>query len=123
MKTRLLASAITAAGIVAVACASDPKVAQPSSENGAGLHLPSPGIGLPRGKDVSVVRYVIAGKTYYYVRSPCCDLVNRLYDEQGRYVCGPDGGFTGGGDGKCQGIRLDPAAGVVVPNPFATPDK
>jgi hypothetical protein len=120
-RTGLAAFAIAAASVVAVACATDSKVARPASETAPGLQLPSPGFSLPRDRNVPVIRYIIEGRTYYYVRSPCCDLVNRLYDEQGRYVCAPDGGFAGRGDGKCQGIRLDPSAGVAVPNPFAKP--
>jgi hypothetical protein len=68
-----------------------------------------------------IVRYAIDGQTYYYVRSPCCDMGNRLYDAQGNYVCAPDGGFAGRGDGKCGNLRLDRSEGVVVPNPFYKP--
>jgi len=39
--------------------------------------------------------------TYYYVAMGCCDMFNPLYDIECEYVCAPDGGFTGTGDGTC----------------------
>lgn len=65
-----------------------------------------------------VVRYAIAGATYYYVESPCCDLYNPVYDARGKFVCAPDGGFTGRGDGRCPADVRRPAEGEAVPNPF-----
>ena len=41
------------------------------------------------------------GKTAYLVIPPCCDMLHRLYDENGAYLCAPTGGLGGGGDGKC----------------------
>lgn len=70
----------------------------------------------------TVVRYLSEGKPYYYVRSPCCDLHNHLYDSDGNYLCAPEGGFTGRGDGKCpSGLHLKHSEGVVVFNPFYKP--
>ncbi len=37
----------------------------------------------------------------YYLPPRCCDIFSVLYDEQGEVICAPDGGFTGGGDGRC----------------------
>lgn len=48
-----------------------------------------------------VYEYEYKGKTVYYFTSDCCDQFNVVYDEQCNYVCAPDGGFTGKGDGKC----------------------
>jgi len=41
------------------------------------------------------------GKTVYYYPPVCCDQMSELYDEAGNYLCAPDGGMTGDGDGKC----------------------
>ncbi len=58
------------------------------------------------GKDImatpiSVSRWEVDGKTYYYLQSACCDQFNELVDEDCNYICAPDGGFTGAGDGNC----------------------
>ncbi|MCX8478606.1 MAG: hypothetical protein ORN56_02310 [Chitinophagales bacterium] len=37
----------------------------------------------------------------YYIPADCCDQLNPLYDEFGKKICAPDGGFTGKGDGRC----------------------
>ena len=50
----------------------------------------------------SVSRYRYKGNVVYYVPPRfCCDLMSRLYDAEGRVLCHPNGGFAGGGDGKC----------------------
>jgi len=41
------------------------------------------------------------GKKVYYLPPRCCDIPSSLYDENGNFVCSPDGGKTGNGDGKC----------------------
>jgi hypothetical protein len=50
---------------------------------------------------LSVWSYEYNGQVVYYVPSHCCDIPSAVFDAQGTYVCAPDGGFTGGGDGKC----------------------
>lgn len=40
-------------------------------------------------------------KIVYYLPPRCCDISSVLYDENGNYLCSPDGGITAGGDGKC----------------------
>jgi len=47
------------------------------------------------------------GKKVYYTISPCCDQLNPIYDEDGKYICSPDGGFNGTGDGKCPDIPAE----------------
>ena len=61
-----------------------------------------------RAEPVTIRKYVIGGRSYYYVPAPCCDRFNRLYTADGVYLCAPDGGATGGGDAqqKCPHIRL-----------------
>jgi hypothetical protein len=49
----------------------------------------------------SIWRFQYQGRTVYYVPPSCCDVPSSLYDTDGRLVCGPDGGLTGDGDGKC----------------------
>jgi len=41
------------------------------------------------------------GRRVYLLRAPCCDIFDRLYDEEGRHICAPSGGFLGQGDGNC----------------------
>lgn len=48
-----------------------------------------------------VWKWQVGDKTYYYFNAPCCDQYSRLVDESCNFVCAPDGGFTGKGDGKC----------------------
>lgn len=49
----------------------------------------------------AIWKYRYEGRTVYYVPPSCCDVPSRLYDADGKVICGPDGGFTGKGDGKC----------------------
>jgi hypothetical protein len=65
-----------------------------------------------------VLRHLIDGRVYYYAVSPCCDIYNPLYDELGKYVCAPDGGFSGRGDERCPPTIRIASGGVSVPNPF-----
>jgi len=48
-----------------------------------------------------VWKWIINGKTYYYITSDCCDQYNYLYGEDCDIVCAPDGGLSGNGDGNC----------------------
>ena len=68
----------------------------------------------------TMARFEINGTVYYQAIAPCCDKFNPLYDERGRYVCAPTGGYTGRGDGQCPDLReaLGKVNGVVVKNPF-----
>ena len=50
---------------------------------------------------LSIWRYVYEGQIVYYVPPRCCDIESTLYDSEGNVLCHPDGGFTGGGDGRC----------------------
>jgi hypothetical protein len=44
---------------------------------------------------------ITSGEKYYYVPPYCCDMYSALYDSECNLICAPDGGFTGGGDGRC----------------------
>lgn len=107
------------------ACATPPKpepaAAQPVVVAASPLSVLGPRRNLS-GLNGTVVRYLIDGKAYYYVRSPCCDLHNHLYDSAGDYLCAPDGGFTGRGDGRCPAhVRIRQSEGTAMPNPFFRP--
>ena len=52
-----------------------------------------------------IVRYTWHAQTVYYVPPRCCDVPGALYDAQGSRLCEPDGGFVGGGDGRCPDFR------------------
>jgi hypothetical protein len=49
----------------------------------------------------SIWQYEFQGKTVYYIPPQCCDMYGYLYDAEGTYICAPDGGFDGKGDGQC----------------------
>jgi hypothetical protein len=68
----------------------------------------------------AVIRHFIAGRVYYYAGSGCCDQLNAVYDAEGEYVCAPDGGFTGRGDGRCPAdfVGIEWSRGISVANPF-----
>ena len=53
----------------------------------------------------SIVRYTWHAQTVFYVPPRCCDVPGELYDAQGARLCEPEGGFVGGGDGKCPDFR------------------
>ena len=52
------------------------------------------------GSPESITRYRYNGQTVYYMKSPCCDKYNIVYDSVCNILGYPDGGFTGRGDGK-----------------------
>ncbi|RYF78310.1 MAG: hypothetical protein EOO39_01805 [Cytophagaceae bacterium] len=52
----------------------------------------------PRG---SVTQYTYKGRAVYYIPSDCCDGFNSLRDADCNTICAPDGGLSGGGDGRC----------------------
>lgn len=50
---------------------------------------------------LKIYSYTFEGETVYYIPSRCCDIPSQLYNEDCEFICAPDGGFTGGGDGQC----------------------
>ena len=48
----------------------------------------------------SIWRYNYYNQIVYYVPPQCCDQYSTLYNENGTVLGAPDGGITGGGDGK-----------------------
>ena len=55
----------------------------------------------------SIWHYEFAGKTVYYVPPQCCDMFGMLYDADGTYLCAPDGGIDGRGDGRCPNFHAE----------------
>ena len=54
------------------------------------------------------------GAVFYHFTSQCCDQFNYLYDVTGSMICAPDGGFSGGGDGKCPDFTGTRTGGAVI---------
>jgi hypothetical protein len=52
------------------------------------------------GAPQAVTRYHYNGKTVYYMKAPCCDKFNIVFDSACNILGYPDGGYTGRGDGK-----------------------
>ena len=48
-----------------------------------------------------IARYEFGGQVVFYVAPRCCDMYSTLYDANGTVLCAPDGGLSGGGDGRC----------------------
>jgi hypothetical protein len=55
----------------------------------------------PSNPPTKVWKYQYNGETVYYFPAKCCDISSELYNEKCQLICRPDGGITGGGDGKC----------------------
>jgi len=51
---------------------------------------------------------------YYYIPPKCCDQFSALFDHTGQFVCSPDGGFAGVGDGQCPTFVQKLGAGTVL---------
>jgi hypothetical protein len=49
----------------------------------------------------AIWQYRYGERTVYYLPPSCCDVPSALFDADGELICGPDGGFTGKGDGRC----------------------
>ena len=46
-------------------------------------------------------KYRFDGETVYYIPPRPYDIPSMLFNSEGNVICSPDGGLTGGGDGKC----------------------
>jgi hypothetical protein len=55
-----------------------------------------------QGERVSFWRCTYQGQTVYFEPvTRCCDLFSTLYAADCTVICAPDGGISGGGDGRC----------------------
>lgn len=61
-----------------------------------------------------VVRYQYRGEEVYYFFSGCCDRENFVFDGTCSYICDPDGGFNGQGDGKCPTFFEEATQGKLI---------
>lgn len=50
---------------------------------------------------VFVAAYQYREQLVFYFSNDCCDISNPVLDENCDYICSPDGGRSGGGDGQC----------------------
>ena len=48
-----------------------------------------------------IARYDYQGQVVYYLPARCCDIPSNVYSAAGTIICHADGGFSGGGDGRC----------------------
>ena len=49
---------------------------------------------------LSITQYAYNDQIVYFVPQRCCDIFSDLYDAFGNIIAHPDGGITGGGDGR-----------------------
>ena len=61
-----------------------------------------------------IARYAYRGQTVYYRPPRCCDIASTLYDSTGHVMCGPDGGLTGKGDGRCADFHASRSDETIV---------
>ena len=86
---------------LSVACATEPPVkTEPVPEWLAAIidQLEHPPVSNP---PEFIAQYKYQGQVVYYVGPRCCDIPSTLYSAAGAVLCAPDGGFSGGGDGRC----------------------
>jgi len=67
-----------------------------------------------RNPPAFVARYSYLGNIVYYVPPFCCDMTSVLYDVEGEIICSPDGGITGGGDGRCSDFFEERGDALIV---------
>jgi len=66
------------------------------------------------GSPQSITRYSYHDKTVYYMKAPCCDKYNIVFDSVCNILGYPDGGFSGKGDGKMTDFFKEAKVGKVV---------
>lgn len=65
----------------------------------------------PPGK---VWQYLYNGRVVYYITPQCCDQPSILIDTYCNKICSPDGGLSGGGDGKCKDLFTTATNPILV---------
>ena len=66
------------------------------------------------GSPQSVTRYTYHLRTVYYMKAPCCDKFNIVFDSACTILGYPDGGLTGRGDGKMTDFFKDAKDARVI---------
>lgn len=67
-----------------------------------------------RNPPAEIWKYFYELKEVYYIPPYCCDQMSELLDANCNLICHPDGGITGGGDGKCPGFQTGKNNGVLI---------
>jgi hypothetical protein len=96
MKTQILF--ILTAVLLLSACSQASQTGNPAWLDQMIQQIESQPVGNP---PQSIWRYDYNGQVVYYLPAQCCDQYSTLLNSQGNVLCAPDGGFIGGGDGKC----------------------
>jgi len=68
----------------------------------------------PAAAPNEIWRYRFEGRTVYYIPPMPYDIPSTLVSVDGEYICSPDGGLTGAGDGKCPTFIEERAGGEIV---------
>jgi hypothetical protein len=55
----------------------------------------------PPNSENKIYTFTFDGETVVYIPARCCDIPSEVYDLDCNFVCSPDGGITGSGDGNC----------------------
>ena len=63
---------------------------------------------------LSLWSYEYNGQAVYFLPAHCCDIWSVVYDADGNFICAPDGGFTGKGDGKCPDFFSERTSEVLL---------
>jgi len=96
MKAPLVA--IIAVIILLAGCSQSTQMGNPGWVDQLIKKIESAPVGNP---PLSVWRYEYNGQVVYFVPAHCCDISSIVYDADGNFLCAPDGGITGAGDGRC----------------------
>lgn len=62
----------------------------------------------------SITEYEYKGRKVYYVKMPCCDFFNEVYDSSCNLLGHPDGGITGRGDGKLPDFNTEKKKAKII---------
>ena len=65
-------------------------------------------------QSISVYRFDYRNLVVYYIPPRCCDRPGLLYDSDGRFLCYPDGGFSGGGNAICEDFFITRKHGKLI---------
>ncbi len=68
----------------------------------------------PGNPPQTVWRYRYRGQTVYYLPPQCCDQFSVLLDAKGQVIAAPDGGLTGGGDGRAADFFQQRQQGLLL---------
>lgn len=61
-----------------------------------------------------ITSYEYKGQLVYYMPQMCCDIPSTLWDANGYFLCSPDGGIGGSGDGRCPDFFQERTNEIIV---------